>query len=211
MAVQVLGLGDIQVGNNGAEAEGIVGVQHMDALGSQLVDQVGDEVGIHDIVVLGIAAVQHGSDNHGGIADIVSKQGGLFQAHPVLAVDGTGDRVTVAVQLVLAVVGHADVALGLLGDHLGQLLGSLVVPLSGLENVGELDFQVEIIGGICFGSGSVSSGSLSSRRLGSGLGAAGAEGQNHHQSQQHCKEFFHSVSPFVKRFCYKVCHPPRSI
>ena len=135
VALQILGGLNVQVGDHAAEAEGIVGIQNVDILGGQTVAHILDQVGLHDVVILFVAVVQHGADQGGGVAHVVGEQGGLFQAHPVGVVDRLGDGVAVAVQLVLAVVGHGDMALGALGDHLSQLLGGLVVPLGGLEHV----------------------------------------------------------------------------
>ena len=210
MTLQILRSLNVEVGDDGAEAEGVVGVKDVDALSCQFLLEVCNEVGIHNVVVLGVAAVEHRSEDHSGVACVVSKQGGLFKTHPVLAVDGTGDGVAVAVKLVLAVIGNGDVAVGLLGDHLSELLGRLVVPLGGLEDVGELEVKMEVISGIC--RCSVSCGScIGLGRIGCGSGsvvvAACAQCKDHDYCQKHCNNFFHLslLSSKIFRFSTLCC------
>ena len=195
MAVQILGSVNVEVGADGTEAEGVVGVKDVDVALLELLDQVRDELGIHNVVVLFVGSVEHRSDNHCGVANVVSEQGGLFKTHPVCAINGLGNGVSVAVELVGAVVGNGHVTLGLLGDHLSELLGGLVVPLFGVEDVGELDLKIEIVSAV------VSFGGLGRSlscclgglflfvfccRLGTCALAAGAETKNHNECQKHC-------------------------
>ena len=145
-------------------------------LGGQTVLNFGNDVGVHNVVVFFVAGVQHGSDQDGAVTDIICEQGGLFQTHPVGTHVCLGNGVTVAVQGVLAVVSNGNGAAGTLGDHLGQHFGGFAVHFFGLENVGELDFNVEII---C-------------RSLG---GAADNHGQSHSADQEQCKNLFHVEYP----------------
>ena len=204
MAVQILGSVNVEVGADGTEAEGVVGVKDVDVALLELLDQVRDELGIHNIVVLFVGSVEHRSDNHCGVANVVSEQGGLFKTHPVCAVNGLGNGVGVAVELVGAVVGNGHMTLGLLGDHLSELLGGLVVPLFGVEDVGELYLQVEIVCAVigCSVVGvccivSLGGFGLSVVCRSSGLSAS-AESEYHNQSEKHGNDFLHFVFSFTK-------------
>ena len=145
-AGEILGLRDVAVGDDGAEAEGIMRIQDVDILLRQAGDDVRNDIGGHDVVVFVVAAVEHRADQHGGVADVVREQGGLLKAHPQRAVGRLRDGIAVAVELILAIIGDRDMALGPLGDHVGQLLRGLVVPLRRLEHVRELDLEIEIVG-----------------------------------------------------------------
>ena len=195
-AVQISGgLNDL-VGANGTEAERVVGVQNLDVvLGSQTILDFGNDIGIHNVVILFVGGVQHGSDQNCAVTNVVSKQGGFFQTHPVSTHVSLSNGVAVAVQLVLTVVSNGDMAFGTLSDHLSQHLGSLAVHFFGLENVGELDFDVEIV---CFISSSFGSGSSCLFLLFGGglssLAAASDQRQDHDQSQNQCEDLLHNVS-----------------
>ena len=197
-AVQISGgLNDL-VGADGTEAEGVVGVQNLDVvLGSQTILDFSNDIRLHNVVILFVGGVQHGSDQNCAVTNVVSKQGGLFQTHPVSAHVSLSNGVTVAVQLVLAVVSNGDVAIGTLSDHLSQHFGSLAVHFFGLENVGELDFDIEIVCFISSFGSSLGSGSSLFLCCGSGLSslaAASDQRQDHDQSQNQCEDLLHNVS-----------------
>ena len=145
-------------------------------LGSQTILDFGNDVGVHDVVVLFIAGVQHGSNENRAVANVIGEQRGLFQAHPVGAHVRLSNGVTVAVQGVLAIVGDGDGTAGTLGDHLSQHFGGLAVHFFGLKNVGEFDFDVEILG----------------RSLGA---AEGDHGQSHSTNEEQCEKLFHMMYP----------------
>ena len=100
--------------------------------------------------------------------------------------DGAGAAVNV-----LDNDGLANILLSVLSKDTGGNVGAV----AGLVGY---DHGDRAVGSPAFGCGSLSSGSLGGRCLGcgglSGLGAAGAQSQNHAQSQNQCKILFHFTS-----------------
>ena len=194
-AVQVFGLGNDLVGANGTEAEAVVGVQNLDVVFfCQTILDFSNDVGVHYVVVFFVGSIQHGTDQNCAVTNVVSEQGGFFQTHPVSAHVSLSNGVTVAVQLILSVVSNGDMAIGTLSDHLSQHFGSLAVHFFGLENVGELDFDIEII---CFIGSGFGSGSCLFLCCGGGLSSLAATGdqrQDHDQSQNQCEDLLHNIS-----------------
>ena len=153
-----------------------MGIENVDVLFRQTVGDVLHDLRAHDVVVLFVVGEEHRAGQNGAVTDILGEQGGLFQADPVVAVVGVNQGVGVAVQLVQTVIGHGDVAFGPLGDGFGEEFGRLVVPLSGVEDVGVGQVNVEII--------RVVRVSRSDR----------CEREDHGHDHQHCEEFFHVVA-----------------
>lgn len=189
VTVEVFGLGYFEVGgNDGAEAEGVVGVEDVDVLLSEASDDVLNILGLHECVVLFVGAVKHRTYENSAVANVVSEEVRLLKTDPVCACNCLVDGVSIAVKLVLTVIGNGDVAFGTLGNHVSKLFGCLVVPFLCVEDVGEDDVEMIIICficcfscGCCIGLGvSCRSGCCGSR------GAACCESEYHDESKNEC-------------------------
>jgi hypothetical protein len=88
-----------------------------------------------------------------------------------------------------AQVSGGGVAAGL---HIAPVLRG-----QGLQDDGDLDVAGSGVAGGLFSSGVVSG------LLGSGVAAAGHQGQSHDQSQEQCKEFFHASFSFCVCFDFR--------
>lgn len=187
VAVEVFGLGYFEVsGDDGAETEGVVSVKDVDVLLSEASDDVLNILGLHECVVLFVGAVKHRADENCAVADVVSEEVRLLKADPVCACNCLVDGVSIAVKLVLAVIGYGDVTVGTLGNHFSKLFGCLVVPFLCVEDVGEDEIEVIVICFVCCGCLSFGLGvGCGSGCCGSG-GAACCESEYHDESEKKC-------------------------
>ena len=162
-------------------AQGVVG-QDGEALSLGLGVQVSQLAGLENLLLMLDAVVDIGGAQDGEVGAIGLNDGVGYQSH----VQGAHNDLLQSLSLV------AQLSVGVNFDGVaafGGFVQLLTDPLQGL-GFGVLDGLVESAledGGLHSGCGSVGCGSLSGG--GFGLGAAGTQGQDHDQSQEHCDDF----------------------